>query len=109
MKVRIYKPAKTAMQSGKRKAKAWVMEYAPLAKKPTDPLMGWTGSAETVYEITLSFETAEDAIRYAKEKGLEYEVLPVKTSAFAPKTYADNFRFNKPRYAAKGNTAGGQA
>ncbi|WP_286791046.1 NADH dehydrogenase ubiquinone Fe-S protein 4, partial [Thalassospira sp. UBA4513] len=44
MKVRVYKPAKNAMQSGQAATKHWVMEFEPGAKKVADQLMGWIGS-----------------------------------------------------------------
>ena len=39
MQVRIYKPAKTAMQSGQRNTKEWVLETEP-APKETRPADG---------------------------------------------------------------------
>ena len=42
MQVRIYQPAKSAMQSGRGNAKKWLMEYEPTARRSVDPLMGWT-------------------------------------------------------------------
>ena len=35
MKVRIYKPAKTAMQSGSGKTKEWLLESEPMPKIST--------------------------------------------------------------------------
>ena len=51
MQVRIYKPAKTAMQSGQRNTKEWVLETEP-APKEIDPLMGWTSSRDTMQQVT---------------------------------------------------------
>ncbi len=96
MPVRIYRPAKTAMQSGKAKTHAWVLEYEPAEPKKADPLMGWLGSADTTQQIRLSFASRDEAVAYAERKGLEYEVFgeSVKKPT-APKNYADNFRFDK--------------
>ena len=47
MRARIYRPAKTAMQSGTAKTKAWVLEFAPESAREIDPLMGWTSSDDT--------------------------------------------------------------
>ena len=50
MKVRIYRPAKTAMQSGVAKTKDWLLESEP-APKQIDPLMGWTSSRDTMQQV----------------------------------------------------------
>ena len=47
MFARIYRPAKTAMQSGKAKTADWVLEFEAEAARRLDPLMGWTGAEET--------------------------------------------------------------
>ena len=60
MKVRIYKPAKTAMQSGWGKTKEWLLESEP-APKILDPLMGWTGSRDTMQQVQLQFSTLDEA------------------------------------------------
>ncbi|MEL6785791.1 MAG: NADH dehydrogenase ubiquinone Fe-S protein 4, partial [Pseudomonadota bacterium] len=41
MIARIFRPAKTAMQSGKGKSRQWVLQYEPSAPKQSDPLMGY--------------------------------------------------------------------
>lgn len=96
MPVRIYRPAKTAMQSGKGNAKAWVLEFEPAAPKTPDPLMGWLGSDDTSSQVRLKFATLEDAVAYAQRKGLEYDVqAEAVKKPCAPKNYADNFRYDK--------------
>ena len=69
MQVRIYKPAKTAMQSGQRNTKEWLLESEP-APKEIDPLMGWTSSRDTMQQVKLYFATLEEATAYAKKEGL---------------------------------------
>ncbi len=96
MQVRIYRPAKTAMQSGRAgNAKAWVLEYEPSAPKQPDNLMGWVGSADTASQLRIRFASAEDAVAFAKRKGLDYLVTPENVRQQKPKNYADNFRFDK--------------
>ena len=46
MRVKIYKPSKTSMQSGFAKIKMWRLEYEKVSKKFVDPAMGWTGTEE---------------------------------------------------------------
>lgn len=96
MTVRIYRPAKTAMQSGKGNSKAWVLEYEPSAPKQPDNLMGWLGSGDMTQQIRLQFPTCEDAVAYAQRKGLDFEVIPEATkNPVGAKNYSDNFRFDK--------------
>jgi hypothetical protein len=96
MVVRIYRPAKTAMQSGSRgNAKAWVLEYEPSSPKQPDRLMGWLGSDDTATQIRIKFATREEAVAFAQRKGLEYQVADESPRAVKLKNYADNFRFDK--------------
>jgi hypothetical protein len=46
MVARIYKPAKTAMQSGFGNTKGWVLDFEPEAPRRVEPLMGWTSSSD---------------------------------------------------------------
>jgi ETC complex I subunit-like protein len=96
MSARIFKPAKTAMQSGQARTKEWVLEYDPVAPREIDPLMGWTSSADMKSQIRLSFDTREDAIAYAQRNGIPYRVLEPKPRRPVRKSYADNFRFGRP-------------
>lgn len=96
MPARIYRPAKTAMQSGKRNTQAWVLEFEPTAPKLADPLMGWLGSPDTAQQVKLKFASAEEAVAYAKRQGLDYEILGEShKKPVAPKNYSDNFRSDK--------------
>ena len=95
-RVRIYRPAKTAMQSGTAKTRSWVLEYEPATAREPDPLMGWASADDTLNEVRLSFESLEDAVAFAKKRGLDYTVIPPKQSTIRPKSYADNFRYDRP-------------
>ncbi len=95
MAVRIYKPAKTAMQSGMGGTKEWVLEYEPEAPREIDPLMGWTSSRDTRAQIRLLFETKDEAIAYAERHGLAYSVSEPKPRKLVRKSYADNFKFGR--------------
>ena len=74
MLARIYRPTKTAMQSGRRNTRQWVLEYEPDGRKQLDPLMGWTSSSDTQAQVKLTFETKEAALEYAEENGIEVQV-----------------------------------
>jgi hypothetical protein len=94
MQARIYKPTKSAMQSGTGSKKEWLLTYEPV-KKQTDPLMGWVGSADTRSQLRLWFDTKEEAIAYAEKHGVQYTVEEPQLRTVRPKAYADNFAFNR--------------
>jgi hypothetical protein len=95
MTARIYKPAKTAMQSGHARTKDWVLEFEPESARQVDPLMGWTSSADTTQQVKLRFESRDDAVAYAERKGLAYRVSEPKARKPVRKSYADNFKFGR--------------
>ena len=99
MFARIYKPSRTAMQSGKAKSGDWVLEFEQEYAKRADPLMGWTSSSDTrSNQVVLHFDTKEQAIAYAKEHSIPHQVLEPTSGKRVIKAYADNFsaRRRKP-------------
>ena len=89
-KAKIYKPNKTAMQSGLGKIDKWVLEFE--VSDPTkNPLMGWESSSDTFSELRLEFSTKELAINYAKKKKIDFELIEPKKRKIVKKSYADNF------------------
>jgi hypothetical protein len=93
--VRIFRPAKNAMQSGRGKIKHWVLEFEPSDAKRPDALMGWAGSRDTRSQLRLSFDSKEDALAYAQRNGFVARVQEPKERTVQPKNYADNFAFNR--------------
>jgi hypothetical protein len=91
MTARIYKPARSAMQSGGARSKEWALEYEPEKPHEIEPLMGWTGSADTLQQVRLQFDTLEQAIAYCDRHGIGYEVSTPQPTARAVLSYADNF------------------
>ena len=95
MHVRIYRPAKTAMQSGRAKVNDWVLVFEPSDRSTPDPIMGWSGSADTNRQVRLEFESQEAAVKYAKGKGYTNTVAQAQERKIRPKAYADNFAFHR--------------
>ena len=93
--VKVYQPAKTAMQSGTAGTKKWILEFLPSAPKFVDDLMGWVGQTDTTQQMKLSFETEEEAMAYAKARGYRISESKPRKRILKPKAYADNFRFDK--------------
>ena len=92
MQAKIYKPAKTAMQSGRAKYNKWILKISDSKNQTKDTMMGWNGGSNTISQIQLQFKTKEDAINYAKSNDLDYEVLATSERKVISKSYADNFK-----------------
>jgi hypothetical protein len=97
MKARLYKPAKTAMQSGRGNTERWVLEFEPQAPRTQDPLMGWTSSPDTAQQVRLRFPDRDEALAYCKRHGIEVAVREPHERHVRPKSYASNFRWERPR------------
>ena len=95
MVARIYRPARTAMQSGEAQARRWVLEFEPEEPRRVEPLMGWTSSGDMKQQIRLHFDTRDEALAYARQHGIACEVYEPKRRKRQPKAYADNFRFGR--------------
>ena len=89
-KAKIYKPTKTAMQSGFRNTKNWLLEFDTL-NTGINPLMGWVTSKDTMSEVKIEFSTKEQAINYAEKNNINYYVLEPKKRKLIIKSYSDNF------------------
>jgi hypothetical protein len=94
----IFRPAKTAMQSGRGGTRSWVLEYVPATPRRPDPLMGWASAQDTLNEVQLRFATLEEAVAFAEKSGLDYTVVEPNNSIEKPKSYADNFRWDRVRH-----------
>jgi hypothetical protein len=95
MKARIYKPSKTATQSGRGNMDVWVLEYEmPTSRRP-EPLMGWTASGDTMNQLRLEFPTLDDAITFARNKNLDFTVQEAHARRVRPRNYSDNFKYVK--------------
>jgi hypothetical protein len=95
MRARIYKPAKNAMQSGRGNTRQWVLEHELASPRRPDPLMGWASTDDTLSQVQLGFETKEQAIAYAENNGIPYQVFEPAPASLRSKSYADNFRYDR--------------
>ena len=89
-KAKIYKPSKTAMQSGKRNSKKWLLEFETL-NTGINPLMGWESSIDTMSEVKLEFSSMDEAINYAKKNNIDFYLVEPQKRKIIKKSYADNF------------------
>jgi hypothetical protein len=96
MLARIFRPAKTSMQSGRGKPGVWRLEFEPSAPRGIEPLMGWTSGKDTRSgQVTLEFDTREEAVAYCERDGIPYQVVDAKAAPPVPKAYSDNFAFRR--------------
>ena len=95
MTARIYRPAKTAMQSGHARAKDWLLEYEPEQPSEVEPLMGWTSSGDMRQQVRLRFQSEAEAVAYCERHGIAYQLFPAKSPARRMVSYSDNFAFKR--------------
>tara|TARA_B100001996_G_scaffold354939_1_gene317214 strand:+ start:372 stop:653 length:282 start_codon:yes stop_codon:yes gene_type:complete len=89
-KAKIFKPSKTAMQSGLANNEKWIIEY--ITNQPgVNPLLGWESSTDTLTELKLEFSTKEKAVEYAKKNKIEFELIEENKRKKIIKSYSDNF------------------
>ena len=90
---RIFRPAKTAMQSGYAKTKNWILEFEPSSAKRPERLMGWVTSEDMEGDqVRLYFADQDAAVHFSKNCGIEYIVHQPTERLIKAKSYSDNFR-----------------
>jgi hypothetical protein len=95
MLARIFRPSRTAMQSGRATTRRWLLEYEPESPRAVEPLMGWTSSADMRSQIVLEFDSRDEAVAYATNHEIPYQVFEPHPPKIRPKSYSDNFRFDR--------------
>jgi hypothetical protein len=95
MSARIYKPSKTAMQSGQAGTKDWALDFEPEEAPQIEPLMGWTSSGDMRQQLRLRFASKEEAVAYCERHGIAYQVFESKLATRRAMSYSDNFAFNR--------------
>ena len=95
MTARIYRQAKNAMQSGFAASREWQLDYEPEQPRVIEPLMGWTSSGDMKQQLTIHFDSKEEAIAYCERHGIPYQVLEPQERARRIAAYSDNFAFKR--------------
>ena len=96
MTARIFRPGRSATQSGLGKTKLWVLDYERTQAREIEPLMGWTSSTEMDSQVRLPFQTKEDALAFAEKRGIAYRVEePPPVSERRGLSYSDNFKTSR--------------
>lgn len=71
---RIWKPARSAMTSGRARENVWKLQIERASPPWTEPLMGWTADDDAAHLVEIEFPNLDAAIRHAKRLGVAYEV-----------------------------------
>lgn len=96
MNVKIYRPSKNVMQSGRAKLKLWVLEYETTSARKPENLMGWTSSGDTLNQVQIKFGSQAEAEDFAKAKGWDYSIQNPRERVVKPRNYGDNFKYQPP-------------
>ena len=57
--------------------------------------MGWTSSGDMNAQVTLTFDSREEAVAYAERHRIPYQVFEPKEIARSVRAYADNFKYTR--------------
>jgi hypothetical protein len=93
MKVKIFKPSKNAMQSGRHSSEMWVLEYELETPRRPEPLMGWTSANDTLNQVRMKFESKDAAFAFADKNGWEVDLEEPHERIIHPRNYVDNFKY----------------
>ena len=96
MKYIIYKNKKSPTQSGKLHKDFWVLEHVNDKVVKTDLLTGWKTTEKNLIK-KMKFLSKEEAILYAKNYRLDFEILKEVNKEMSNKSYADNFKYKRVR------------
>ncbi len=92
MAARIFQKSRAVNQSGQAHAEKWVLEFESHARRRPDPLTGWSGGADTQAQVSINFDSLDEAGAYAEREGIHYHVVPPTTRKLRIQSYADNFK-----------------
>ncbi|XP_069137845.1 NADH dehydrogenase [ubiquinone] iron-sulfur protein 4, mitochondrial-like isoform X1 [Argopecten irradians] len=92
--VRIFSPARNAMQSGSFNTNRWRIEFDN-RERWENPCMGWVSTADPLSNMNVDFTCAEDAATFCEKNGWSYSIEQKHEPTFKPKSYGANFSWNK--------------
>ncbi len=93
MTARIYKPARTAMQSGTAKTKEWVLDYEPEQPRTVEPLMGWTSTGDMKQQCGCTSTPRKRPSRIASATASPIRCSRASRRSAQRISYSDNFAY----------------
>ncbi len=91
MHCRIFKPIKSATQSGLQGKVQWVLEIVAQPDFSIDMMTGWTSSADTLKQLHITFDDKDSAIAYAQKHQLGYVIEEEEKTKARRRSYSENF------------------
>lgn len=88
----IYKPTRSAAQSGNASYNHWLLRFVHNGSRKIESVMGWTSTKDMSQEVILRFDSLAGAECYAKKNNIAYEVVPKEEHKLIIRSYADNFK-----------------
>ena len=88
----IFSTVKSSAQSGRAKQGQWTLEVSGTPGSIRDLETAWNSTSDTLRQITLKFDSLEDARAFADRHQLRYVIETTKRSSPKRRTYAENFR-----------------
>ena len=79
-------------QSGRANSGLWVLEFERGEPQLPDPLTGWNGSGDTNPQVRITFRSKQEAVAYAKRRGIDFHLVPSAPVKLKIQAYSDNFR-----------------
>ncbi len=87
----IFKPSKSAMQSGLKNSKKWCLTNKDINESFISSKYCWNGSSNPEKQIKLFFSDLDSAINFAKKNNYSFEVMEPNHKILIKKSYAENF------------------
>lgn len=91
---KIYKPASSAMTSGRGKQN-WILELDKCLSTSIDPLTGTKRSKNVMSQVNLEFKSRDEAINYAKTNNIPHRVFERQEINRIKRSYSDNFSYDR--------------
>jgi len=96
-RVYIYQPSRSATQAGVESTQHWALQFdmePDPAARWTNPLMGWTSSADSVQALRFRFRAKEEAMEFAERQGWQWHLQEPFEKQDVKKEYAENFAYS---------------
>ena len=87
----IFKPSKSAMQSGLKNSKKWCLTNKDINESFISSKYCWNGSSNPEKQIKLFFDDLDSAVNFAKKNNYSFEVMKTNHKILIKKSYAENF------------------
>ena len=87
----IFKPTKSAMQSGLNNSKKWCLTNKDVNESFISSKYCWNGSSNPEKQIKIFFDDLDSAVNFAKKNNYNFEVLKPNLKTLIKKSYAENF------------------